>query len=425
MGLTVTQKIVARAAGRKEVTPGDFVMVSPDYTVGHELYWPLHKSNMEKIGVDRFPRPEKVILVVDHTPQAALGSHYERAHRDMKDFALRTGVENYFNVGNGGLRHFVMVEQGFARPGLFVFGDEPNIANIGVFGALCIYLSWEVIVPMCTDENWLQVPDSVRIEIHGEMKRGVLIRDLVQAINRDYAANDLMLPMSIEFGGPALETLGLDARQSLLAGAYHSNAATAVMDVDALALAYVEERGRGLPHYPDLVKPDPDAGYAFRSEYDLGDLEPFVTVPPDQHTVVPVGDVAGKRVDQATIGSCASSRLEDLRAAAEILRGRKIARHVTMYVTPGSQEVMSKAAAEGTISTLVDAGCAVLTPGCTTCWGYNGVLNDYEVSISTHQENYRGRNGSDLAEIYLASPYVVAASALAGEIADPRSVLPH
>jgi len=423
VGQTVTQKIVARAAGRKEISPGEFVMVSPDYTVGHELYWPLHKANMEKIGVDHFPRPDKVILVVDHTPQAAMGTHYEKAHRDMKEFALRNGVENYFNVGNGGLRHFVMVEQGFARPGLFVFGDEPNIANIGVFGALCIYLSWEVIVPMCTDENWLQVPDSVRIELHGQMQRGVLIRDLVQAINRDYAANDMMLPMCIEFGGPAIETLSLDARQSLLAGAYHSNAATAIMDVDDVAMAWVEARGKGRPCYP--VNSDPDAVYAFRADYDLDNLEPFVTVPPDQHTVVPVAEVAGKRVDQATIGSCASSRLEDLRAAAEVLRGRKIARHVTMYVTPGSQEVMSKAAAEGTLSALADAGCAILTPGCTTCWGYNGVLNDYEVSISTHQENYRGRNGSELAEVYLSSPYVVAASAVVGEIADPRQFLPH
>jgi len=421
VGQTVTQKIIARVAGRDTVKPGEFVMVSPDYTVGHELYWPIHQANMKKMGVDRFPNPEKVILVVDHTPQAALGSHYEKAHRDMKNFALGTGVENYYNVGNGGLRHFVMVEQGFARPGLFVFGDEPNIANIGVFGALCIYLSWEVIVPMCTDENWLQVPDSVRISLSGKLPHGVLIRDLVQAINRDYGAVDDMLPMCIEYTGPGIANLSLDARQSLLAGAYHSNAATAIMDVDDTAMAYVDERGGGRPFY--TYKADSDAAYAFEAAYDMSTLEPYVTVPPEQHTVVPVGQIAGKRVDQATIGSCASSRLEDLQAAARILKGRKVARHVTFYVTPGSQEVLASASADGTLKILAEAGCAILTPGCTTCWGYNGVLNDHEVSISTHQENYRGRNGSELAEVYLASPYVVAASAVAGKIVDPRDLL--
>jgi 3-isopropylmalate/(R)-2-methylmalate dehydratase large subunit len=183
----------------------------------------------------------------------------------------------------------------------------------------------------------------------------------------------------------------------------------------------VEERAGGRPYY--LLHSDPDASYVLETEYDLSALTPMVTVPPDLHGAVRVEEVAGRRIDQAAIGSCAGNRLDDLRAAATILRGRRIDRAVTMYITPGSREVYAKAAREGLLDTFMAAGATVLAPGCTTCWGYEGVLCDGDVSISTHQMNYHGRNGSRMARAYLASPYVVAASAVAGRIADPRALL--
>lgn len=421
MGQTIAQKIISRVAGREEVTPGEFVMVSPDYTVGCELYWPMHAKHMREMGVERFANPDKVILVVDHTTYTGTGTSYERLQSDLRAFVKRTGFKNFFDVGRAGLRHLVMVERGFARPGLFVFSDEPNIASIGAFGALNMPISWEVLVTMVTDENWIQVPDTARITVTGKMGHGVYVRDLVQAVNRDFAATDKLLPMCLEYAGPGIADLSLDNRQALLACAYHAGANTAIMEVDDKALAYVEKRAEGRPFY--TCKSDPDAEFALEASYELSELSPFVTAPPVQSNVVEVGEVKGIKINQATVGSCASNRLDDLRAAAEILKGRQIASGVTMYISPGSQEIYAQAAAEGLLTTFTEAGAVVMSPGCNTCWGYLGVLNDEDVSISTHQENYRGRNGSFNAKVYLGSPYVVAASAVKGEIADPREMM--
>jgi 3-isopropylmalate/(R)-2-methylmalate dehydratase large subunit len=172
-----------------------------------------------------------------------------------------------------------------------------------------------------------------------------------------------------------------------------------------------------------VLEADPDADYALEASYDLSALSPMVTQPPDLHGGVPVAEVAGRRIDQATIGSCAGNRLDDMRAAAAILRGRQVARHVTLYITPGSREVYSAAAREGLLEIFSDAGATVLAPGCTTCWGYQGQLNDHEVLISTQQFNYHGRNGSRSAEVFLAGPYAVAAAAVAGRMVDPRELL--
>jgi 3-isopropylmalate/(R)-2-methylmalate dehydratase large subunit len=193
------------------------------------------------------------------------------------------------------------------------------------------------------------------------------------------------------------------------------------MEVDGVALDYVRARDAGRPW--QVVEADADAEWHVDAAYDLSALEPMVTLPPEPHGVVPLSQVAGRRITQATIGSCAGSRLDDMRAAAAILRGRHLADGVTMYITPGSREVYGSAAREGLLEIFADAGATVLAPGCTTCWGYQGVLNDNEVSISTQQFNYQGRNGARSARVFLAGPHVVAASAVAGEIADPRPML--
>ena len=420
MGQTVAQKIVARAAGRSAVEVGEYVNVSPDYTCCQELAWQARKRMMQEIGVDRVARPDKVIMVVDHTTSAAMGSAYYLSHREMKDFASRNGVENFFGAGSG-MRHLVLTEKGFARPGLLVFSDEPNIASIGALGALNVSVSSEVVVTQITDENWMMVPRSARIALTGRLPFGVLLRDLAQVLIRHFAQGDQLTQCCIEFVGPAIPELSLDARQSLLACAYHTGADTALMPVDATALAYVRERAQGRPYH--LFDSDPDAVYVLDTSYDLSTLMPMVTVPPELHGAVPVSEVEGLRIDQAAIGSCAGNRLDDLRAAASLLRGRHVDRAVTMYITPGSREVYAAAAREGLLETFMQAGATVLAPGCTTCWGYEGVLCDGEVSISTHQMNYHGRNGSRTSRSYLASPYVVAASAIAGKIVDPRTLL--
>ena len=418
-GQTIVQKIIARAAGLERVEPGEYVTVTPDYTCCQDISWPARKRIMEEAGVTRLARPDKLVMVVDHTTAAGMGSPYHRNHGEMRAFAAKHGA-NFFGAGSG-LRHQVLIEQGFARPGLLVFSDEPNIASIGAVGALNLAISSEVVVTSVLNENWMVVPRPIRFTLTGRLRPGVQIRDLAQTIIRDFAETDLLSQGCVEYSGDGVATLSLDERQTLLACTYHAGPDTALMPVDAVALAYVSGRAAGRPF--ELFQADADATYAYEATFDLSAVEPMVTVPPELHTVSPVGETAGLRIDQASIGSCANGRLDDLRAAAGLLRGSRIASHVTLYVTPGSREIYAEAGREGLLSTLAEAGATILAPGCTTCWGYEGVLNDGEVSISTQQMNYHGRNGSRTARVFLASPLTVAASALAGEIADPRPFL--
>lgn len=421
-GQSVAQKIIARALGRNAVEVGEYVTVSADHTVCQELFWPGHQRNLERIGVERIPRPDKAVMVIDHSTSAAMGSHHYQTHRTLRDWCAAQGITNFFGPGSG-LRHLVMVENGLARPGLLIFSDEGNIASLGAVGALNIPISTEVLVSLIEDQNWLAVPPSARLTLTGALPFGVTARDLIQTIIRDYGATDRLLGCCVEFTGEAIAGLSMDDRQTVLASLFHSGAYTGVMPVDEAALAYVEARAKGRPY--EVVEADADAEYALEAIYDLSSLVPMVTRPPDLHGGVPVAEVSGQRIDQATIGSCAGNRLEDMRAAAAVLRGRHVAGHVTLYITPGSREVYSAAAREGLLEVFSDAGATVLAPGCTTCWGYQGQLNDNEVLISTQQFNYQGRNGSRLADVYLAGPYAVAAAAVAGRIIDPRGMLPE
>ena len=420
MAQTIAQKIIARAAGRASVEVGEYVTVTPDYTVCQELFWPGHKRNLERIGVDRIPRPDKAVMVIDHSTSAAMGSHHHETHRTLRDWCESQGIENFFGPGSG-LRHLVMTERGFARPGTLVFSDEGNIASIGALGALNMPISTEVLVSLIQDENWVAVPPSARITLRGRLGFGVTARDVIQTILRDTTPDGRLLQCCVEFDGPGVATLSLDDRQALLASLFHSGAYTGIMEPDAAAQDYVRGRAAGRPW--QVVRADPEAGYVAHLTYDLAAIAPMVTVPPDAHGAVPVEEAAGTWIDQASIGSCANGRLDDLRAAARILRGRRVAPHVTLYITPGSRGVYAEAAREGLLEVFAEAGAAVLAPGCTTCWGYQGVLNDGEVSISTQQFNYQGRNGSRTARVFLAGPHVVAASAVAGRIVDPRPVL--
>jgi 3-isopropylmalate/(R)-2-methylmalate dehydratase large subunit len=417
---TLAQKIIARAAGRATVEVGEYLTVTPDYTCCQELAWPLRKRFMEQVGVERVAHPERVVMVVDHTTSAAVGSNYHRNHREMAAYAARWGVKNFFGAGSG-LRHLVLAEQGFARPGTLIFSDEGNIASIGALGALNVPVSWEVVMTIIGETNWLAVPPSVRFRLEGALPPGVLVRDLVQILNRDFAATGELSQCCIEYCGPGLAALSIDDRQALCAAAYHTGADTAIMPVDQRVLDYVGPRAAGREMY--RFESDSDAKYLLERTYDLSALEPCVTVPPVMESVVPVREVAGTHIDQAIVGSCASNRLDDMRATAAVLRGRTIAAHVKMYVTPGSREVYAACAREGLLEIFVDAGATVLAPGCSTCWGYEGALGAGEVLIGTHQHNYAGRNGSREASVYLASPCVVAASAIAGAIIDPREML--
>lgn len=415
-GQTMAQKILARHADRDRVEVGEFVDCTPDYLVNQELMWPVHKRNLDKLGIQKIALADRYIMVVDHTTSAAMGSPHPATHRLGRDMAASYGIQNFFGPGNG-LRHLLAVEKGFARPGGLVFSDEGNIASIGAVGAMSIPMTTDVVAVLAKGQNWVPVPRTVRIDLHGEMAPGTSARDVAQCLIREFTASGDFMDCCLEFGGPGLQSLNLDQRQTILACMYHTGADTALMEVDAVALDYVSARTTE-PFVP--VFSDADAEYAMRIRCDLDLVEPMVTVPPNIDASVPLREVQGRQVDQASIGSCAGNRLQDLRDGARMLKGRQVARHVTFYVSPGSAEVFAQAAREGLLEIFAESGAVMLPPGCNTCWGYQGVLTGDEVSITTHQFNYQGRNGSRDAQIYLASAATVAASAIAGVISDPR-----
>jgi len=307
-GQTIAQKILARHSGRSRVEPGEHVTCTPDHVVTQELYWPTHKRNLDRIGTRTLARPDKAVIVIDHTPSAAVGSQHAATHRLLKDLTAEMGVENFFGP-NTGLRHLVLVERGFARPGSLIFSDEGNIASIGAVGALNIPMSSDMLVPLLKDENWVTVPKTVRINLHGRLQFGVSARDVIRTILRDHGGGEF-LQCCIEYGGPALAGLSMDDRQTILASTFHAMSDTAIMDVDDVALAYVRERAGGRPYEP--VASDPDAQYERVIDLDLSAIAPMVTVPPEQTGATPVGQVAGKRIHQASIGSCAGNRLQEV-----------------------------------------------------------------------------------------------------------------
>jgi len=280
-GHTVAQKIIARAAGRERVEQGEYVTVSPDYTACQDISWPSRKSIMDAAGVTSLARPEKTLLVVDHTTAAGMGSVYHQNHREMREFAERTGAL-FFGPGSG-LRHLMLTEGGYARPGMLVFSDEPNIGSVGAVGALNFAVSSEVVVSSVLDRNWLMVPRGARITLTGRLADGVQIRDLAQILIRDYAETDRLSQCCVEYVGDGISTLSLDERQTLLACTYHAGPDNALTPVDDAVLDYVRPRAGDRAFH--VFAGDPDATYVFETRYDLGELEPMVTVPPELHTV--------------------------------------------------------------------------------------------------------------------------------------------
>ena len=280
----MAQKIIARAAGRARVEVGEYVDCTPDYLVNQELVWPNHKRNLDKLGVKRFARPDRYIMVVDHTASAAMGSQHPATHRIVKDVAEQYGVENFFGPGSG-LRHLVMMEQGFARPGQLVFSDEGNICSIGAVGALSIPMSTDIVAVLVRGQNWIPVPRTVRIELQGRLGFGVSARDFAQTLVRDFTTSAAFMDCCLEFGGPGLASLSMDERQTILATIYHTGADTGLMELDEAALAYVRERDQGRPW--EIVRSDPDCDYEMVLRYDLAAIEPMVTVPPEIHGAFP------------------------------------------------------------------------------------------------------------------------------------------
>ena len=418
MGQTFAQKVLARKAGLREVEPGQIVTVQPDKLLTHDNTAAIARIFRE-IGVEKVARPEISVIVLDHVVPAATEGH-ARNHQQIREFVREQGIASFYDVGEG-ICHQVLPEKGHALPGYLIVGSDSHTPTHGAFGAFAAGIGrTEAAAVMATGEIWLMVPHTFRISIEGQLQKGVYAKDIILYIIGELGADGADY-RAVEFTGPVLGELTVASRMVLCNMVAEMGAKIGVAEPDDKTRAWLN--GRSVAGFQEVFA-DPDASYERVIEYDVSGLLPQVAKPHTVDNVVPVTEVLGTRIDQAFIGTCTNGRLEDFRVAAQILGGRKIAPNTRLLILPASREVLLAAVAEGTITELITAGAVVLNPGCGPCLGaHQGVMAPGEVTISTANRNFKGRMGCKEAQVYLASPATVAASARAGEIVDPRKFL--
>ncbi len=418
MGKTITEKVLSRVTG-DDVSAGDIVYPEPELVTIHDWYVVNFDRALAELGVDRLYDPDKVLICTDHEPVAVSPQATER-QKKVREIVAKYGIRHFFDAGRGGHGHVFPVEMGFVRPGMFVEAYDVHVTNFGAVGALAIPMLIEITEVLACGSVWLRTPETVRVDLTGELSPGTGIRDVAQRLIRDLGAERVDYSV-VEYGGPALASIDIAGRHTLCNTPIDIGAKSVLVEPDQTTLDYLSGRVDG-PVEP--VVSDSDAVFREVVEYDLDVLEPQIAVPPTPDCVVGVSEVAGRAVDHAFIGSCAAANLADLRAAAEILSGNRVHSRVRFIVTPGTQEVMAAAETEGLLRLFAEAGAMITQPGCGPCAGGRiGGVTDGETSINTGTRNDYGRLGSQTADIYLASAATVAASAVTGRITDPRVLL--
>jgi len=418
MGQTIAEKILSRVVGRR-VKVGEIIFPAPDLVTVHDWYIRECARALADFGVEKIRDPQKLLVCTDHEPVATSERASER-QKTVRDIVGQFGIKLFFDVGRGGHGHMFPMEMGIVRPGMFVLGYDTHVTNYGAVGCLGIALVTEITEVLACGSAWIRVPPTVRVNVSGRLKRGVSMRDVAQRMISDISPEVADYAV-LEFGGEGSSGLSFGERVTLCNTPVEIGAKSAVVECDVKDLAAM-----GLPSRTDDVdmKGDGDGEYSKILGIDLGSHEPQVAVPPRPDLVVNVSEVAGTRIDHAFVGSCANCSIDDLRAAASILRGRRLHSRVRMFVTPGTQKIAAQAATEGLIATFVEAGAILTAPGCGPCAaGYVGNLGPGETSINTGTRNDPGRLGARNASIYLASPLTVAASAVKGAITDAREFL--
>jgi homoaconitate hydratase family protein len=399
------------------VVPGQIVEVAPDVALSHDNTAAI-ASTFRKIGAARVARPDIHVIVLDHACPAPTTVHAQN-HKIVREFVSEQGIANFYDVGRG-VCHQVLAEEGFALPGALIVGADSHTPTAGAFGAFAAgFGRSEMAAVMATGRLWLRVPESLKVVVHGRLRDGVTSKDLALHVIGDLGA-DGGLYQSVEWHGEGIAALDLESRMVIPNLMAEMGVKNAYIPPDETTFAWLAGRARR-PYDP--VYPDPGAAYARVVEYDASAIEPVVAKPHTVDNVAPVREVTGTPIDQAFLGTCTNGRLSDLAAAARVLERRKVAPGVRLIVIPASSEVYLAALDAGYLRTFVEAGAVVESPGCGPCMGNHlGIPAEGEVTISTANRNFRGRMGTKESEVYLASPLVVAASAVAGKIIHPKNL---
>jgi homoaconitate hydratase family protein len=416
---TFVEKVLARAAGLSEVTPGQIVDVEPDLYMSHSASWRCIRA-LERLGTDRLHDPTRIAMVMDHISPARTAKTAED-QRLCREFATRHGITKFWDV-EAGIAHVVLMEEGLVRPGMVIIGTDSHSTIYGALGAFGTGVGFsEVTATWVTGKLWMKVPGSLRVEIEGGMPPGVTAKDLMLWLIGQLTADGATY-LSVEFHGSYPASLTVSERMTMCNLAMELGAKNAYVPPDDVTRTYLSERGVPPEAYEEVF-PDPGAQYLRTVSVDVSTLEPQVACPHTVDNVRPIGEVAGTRVDQVFIGSCANAKYDDLVEAAQILKGRRVAPGVRLLVTPASRQVAAQIARDGTYATLLEAGALITNPGCGACAGDGGAMADGEVTFSTANRNFQGRMGSYRSEIYLGSPATAAATAVRGVITDPREFL--
>jgi len=416
--LNLAEKILAAHADKRKVSPGEFVNVRVDMILANDITAPIAITEFQRIGVDRVFDPSKIVMVPDHfTPNKDIASA-EQVKR-MRNFCYEQGIK-YFEVGQMGIEHVLLPEQGLVLPGDVVIGADSHTCTYGAIGAFATGMgSTDIAAAVATGDIWMKVPPTIKLVYQGELGKWVGGKDLILYTIGDIGV-DGALYSAIEFTGEAIDALSMDGRFTMANMAIEAGAKAGISRVDNKTQLYIKSKAE---RSYLVYEPDADAEYSQMIEYDVSSIEPQVSLPNSPANARPVSGVGDVEIDQAVIGSCTNGRLDDLRLAAHILKKRKVHPKVRCIVIPGSQQVYLDALTEGIIETFIKAGAAVSTPTCGPCLGgHMGVLADGERCISTTNRNFVGRMGSTMSEVYLSNPAVAAASAVAGRIISPDDV---
>jgi 3-isopropylmalate/(R)-2-methylmalate dehydratase large subunit len=419
--MNITEKILAKASGKTAVHEGEIVDANVDMIMVHDLTGPLAVEAFKKIGIEKVWDNKKVVVILDHQVPAESVTAAE-LHKTMRKFAKDQQLRIY-DVGKGGICHQVMPEKGHVLPGTVMVGADSHTCTYGAFGAFATGIgSTEAAAVFATGKIWLKVPEAIKINVHGQFQRYVAPKDLILHVIGKLGAGGAIYKTA-EFRGPTIREMSVAGRMTLCNMTVEMGAKNGIVEPDETTRKFLEGRtAKLLAPFESLIS-DADAAYEKTVDIDVTDLTPQIAYPSSVDNVKPASDMSNVTVEQAFIGSCTNGRIEDLRVAAEILKGKMVKDGVRTLVIPASQEVYRQALNEGLIEIFTDAGALVCGSTCGPCLGgHIGLLAPSETCVSTSNRNFIGRMGSKEASVYLASPATVAASAITGRITNPREL---
>ena len=420
MGMTMTEKILAKHAGKASVSAGDLLISQVDLVLANDITGPPAITEFEKIGKPVFDK-NKIALVPDHfSPCKDIKS--ATMCKRMRDFARQHQIKNYFEVGRMGIEHALLPDAGLVAPGEIIIGADSHTCTYGALNALSTGMGQtDIGAAMASGTTWFKVPSAIRVNLTGTLPRFVRGKDIILTIIGMIGVDGARY-QSLEFFGNGINQLSMADRLTICNMAIEAGAKNGIFPVDEKTIDFLKARGVDRPW--EAITPDADAEYTKVIDIKLDELMPVVAYPHLPENTHPAKEGHNIKIDQVVIGSCTNGRLEDLAQAAEIMKGHKVCDHVRMIVIPATQEIYKEAMGLGYIDTFIDAGAAVSTPTCGPCLGgYMGILAAGEKAVSTTNRNFRGRMGHVDSEVYLASPYTAAASAITGYITSPEEVM--